>query len=137
MAELSWVEELSDPDRPGIIDETAAVRVKNFGPPMRLQWANRWHNLPGDGAEYLMPYHMMVYYCGDPRAFDIPGDPKRRERTEQLRDLCVRYGIYENLSGQTEGLGDKTNFPNWEVYTPSGSQRILTVIDDPEGLNVL
>lgn len=126
--------ELMSEFKPGTIDgEYTTVRVVNTGDKLLpMEWNSRKYHLKPGGINYV-PYDCMKYWCGDPRAFDVPnGRPHERFRTNEWARLRILYGIYENTSDVQLMT---SNLPSIEVYTPSGL-RIPTVLDDPEGLTM-
>jgi hypothetical protein len=118
----------------GEIDQFVQVRVvNNDRTPLRWQYANRWFEIPGvddpDGKRNfeIMPYLAMVYYCGDPRAFDV--SDRFRNRTDEWSRLRTVYGIYDKYPAMAHML------PNVSVYT-TNDKPIWTVLDDHEGTKV-
>lgn len=110
----------------GTIDEYSIVRVRNtMTRDFRIDYANKRWDI-GAGKERTLPYHCMVMVCGDPRAFDVPGDMRQRYRTDEWQRLRILYGVYDDI------LANGENLPKLEVYDLDGN-RIQTVLDDPEG----
>lgn len=114
----------------GQIDQYAMVKIENLDTePVVWQYANRpWRiGSVNEAVNYnIVPWDLMVTYCGDPRTFDVPGDMRHRDRADQWQRLRTNYGIYDNLD-----LAE-TNLPKLKVTTISGLQ-ITTVLDDPDG----
>lgn len=140
-----WQSELLDPRGQNTISEMAQVKVYNDGPKSLIwEWGGERKEIPGTQdakgrPNYaIVPYHMMVYWVGDPRAIDIPGNPRERARTHEFERLCVVYGVYENTNNLNPELGTTSNFPNVRVVTPTNEYPITTVLSDPDGetLNV-
>ena len=124
--ERSGMDDILADNPDGKIDDWVQVKLVNVGDKdIRIDYANKRWDIPAHG-ERMVPYHCMVMVCGDPRAFDVPNDPRQRYRTDEWARLRVRYGIYEN-----EHLADEL-LPEVEAYSALGN-RIITVIDDPEG----
>lgn len=128
------IDELINPVN-GVIDEFTQVRVVNgTNQPIRWQYASRWFEIPGQNdpqgrrPHTVMPYHAMVLYCGDPRTFDVQGDMRQRDRTNEFKRLCTLYGVYDNIDNKTP----QTHFPLVQVYTLNDT-RLITVLDDPTG----
>lgn len=127
------LQELIDPDRGMNIIEGDYTFVKVINKSDHLvpmEWNSRKYHIKPN-AERLVPYFCMVHYCGDPRAFDVPGDMRRRFRSDEWQRLRTLYGVYEH----TSDLSLMAQIPTLEVFTPSG-KRIPTVLDDPEGTTV-
>ena len=139
---------------PGIMSEQVAVRVKNVGPKkLRLEYANNtWHIDPGQEA--VAPYLAACYWFGDPRSVDIGHDRNSHHRTREIDRLSVLYGVYseafwvdeDGVVREEEQIDNKRShpampyvnrrhpyLPQVEVYDITTNERILTVIDDPEG----
>lgn len=140
-----WQSELLDPRGQNTISEMAQVKVYNHGPnSLFWEWGGEKKEIPGvedsKGRQNyaIVPYHMMVYWVGDPRAIDVPGNPKERARTHEFERLCVVYGVYENTNNLNPELGKTSNFPDVTVVTPTNEYPITTVLSDPDGetLNV-
>lgn len=139
---------------PGIMSEQVAVRVKNVGSKkLRLDYANQtWHVEPGTDA--IAPYLAACYWFGDPRSIDVGHDRNSHHRTREIERLAVLYGVYseafwvdeDDVVRDEERIDDHRTapalpyvnrrhpyLPQVEVYDLTTNERILTVIDDPEG----
>lgn len=124
--ERSGMDDILAENPDGKIDDWVTVKVVNNGDKdLRVDYANKRWDIAAHG-ERTLPYHCMVMLCGDPRAFDVPNDPRQRYRTEEWQRLRVRYGIYEHMHLVDEML------PKLAVYSLQGNP-ITTVLDDPEG----
>jgi hypothetical protein len=105
-----------------------AVRIRNAGTKQfRAKYAGEWYIIPPN-VDHIVPYDAMVLWCGDPTLVDI--DKKRRFRTHEYARLCVKYGVYENADRMGE------NFPKLEIYNLADNTQIITVLDDPLGMNL-
>lgn len=129
------MDELIDPST-GKINPYATVKIINNGPDT-LVWTygGTPFEIPGTQDPLrqnfaVIPYELMVMHCGDPRSFDIPGDDRFRERTNQWARLRILYGVYDNYPAEANRL------PNVEVRTITSDLPIITVLDDPEGTQV-
>lgn len=107
------------------------VRIRNDGNSIFTgKWAGEKYTVP-PGSETLVEWDAICNWFGHPDAIDVPGDRRKRYRTDELHRLFVKYGIYENHHLQEE------RFPKvsvWDLTNPS--HRYITVIDDPEGKNL-
>lgn len=97
---------------------------KHDGQPYRIA--------PGGSA--IVPVEAMWHWCGRPHLVDRP--PTRLDRKGEVSRLKVLYGAAfpdpPELGGATEEEKWERNKPLLEVYDLSG-ERIVTVLDDPEG----
>lgn len=126
---LDALKELADEEHPTTIDGdyTYVKCINRSSFPVKMEYNRRkFHLAPGE--DKLVPYFCMVLYCGDPRAFDVPNDERRKFRTNEWKRLRVLYGVYDYTSDPSY----LAKLPDIEVYTPSGL-RITTVLDDPTG----
>lgn len=106
------------------------VRIKNEGATVfQAKYAGQRYNLT-PGADTFIPWEAACLWFGHPYAVDVPGDKRKRYRTDELRRLFVKYGVYE----RHDEAGDK--FPQVSVWDIASQERILTVVDDPEGKNL-
>lgn len=140
--------------QPGIMSEQVAVRIRNVGSSkLRLDYANqRWEIEPGQDA--IAPYLGACYWFGDPRSVNVGDNRSTQYRARELDRLSVLYGIYSDAfvadDDNTFTIEQKVddyrkleprpyvnrrhpNLPQVEVYDLTTGERILTVIDDPEG----
>lgn len=113
-------------------DVSSAVEIRNTSnDPFKMAWNSVDYTVLANSSRNV-PYYCMVSYFGDPRAFDVPGDERRRHRTDEWARIRTRYGIYDNTSDPSA----MANLPRWmEVYNLAGT-RIITVVDDWEGNSV-
>lgn len=139
---------------PGIMSEQVAVRITNVGPKkLRLEYANQtWHIEPGTDA--IAPYLAACYWFGDPRAVDVGHARSTHYRSNEIDRLSVLYGVYaepfwvdeDGVMREEERIDEHRRnpampyvnrrhpyLPQVEVYDLTTNERILTVIDDPEG----
>lgn len=104
------------------------VRIRNEGNEnFRAKYAGQRYNLL-PGQDTLIPWDAACLWFGHPFAVDVPGDKRKRYRTDELRRLYVKYGVYE----RHEEAADK--FPKvsvWDLAEPT--KRYTTVVEDPEG----
>jgi hypothetical protein len=106
------------------------VRIRNDGDEtFQFRYAGQRYNL-ASGAETFIPWEAMCLWFGHPFAVDVPGDKRKRYRTDELRRLYVKYGVYENHHEAAE------KFPKISVWDITNGERITTVVDDPEGKNL-
>lgn len=111
------------------------VRIRNDGDSVfSARYAGQRYNL-APTAETFVPWEAMCLWFGHPFAVDVPGDKRKRYRTDELKRLYVKYGVYENHHER----GHK--FPKVSVWDISGDsegnpKQYLTVCDDPEGENL-
>lgn len=117
------------------------VRVVNQEDyPVSVKWNSRSYRLM-PGRDTFIPAACAFVWFGDPRAsgvYQSIADPDGTrmfvsDRATEVRRLRIKWGA---------GMeGDESNFdgvaiPTVEVWTAEG-ERILTVLDDPEGKNVI
>lgn len=114
-------------DEEGRIDVYSSVVIENVGDTDFVgDYASRRYVIK-PGQSRGVPYHGMVYWCGDPRAFDVPNDPKRRFRTDEFKRLRILYGVYDDMA-------------QWYLRTPKlkvmslGGKEITSVLEDPDGI---
>lgn len=104
------------------------VRIRNEGDkPFQARYAGQRYNLT-PGADTLIPWDAACLWFGHPFAVDVPGDKRKRYRSDELRRLYVKYGVYEKHDEAAQ------KFPKvsvWDLAEPT--KRYTTVIDDPEG----
>lgn len=93
------------------------------------------------GGEGFVPFDAACLWFGHPDAFDV--SERQRARTDMFRRMRQRYGAFDATEKDKDGK-DVTvsadelwerNRPRVEVYNLDG-ERIITVLDDPEGKNV-
>lgn len=103
------------------------VRIRNDDTePFQQKYAGTRYNLVPN-AETFIPWEAMCLWFGHPFAVDVPGDKRKRYRTDELRRLYVKYGVYENHHEA------KDRFPKISVWDITNGNKITTVVDDPEG----
>lgn len=103
------------------------VRIRNDDDKVFQQkYAGQRYNLV-PGAETFIPWDAACLWFGHPFAVDVPGDKRKRYRSDELRRLFVKYGVYE----RHDEAGSK--FPKVSVWDITNGERIITVVDDPEG----
>lgn len=109
--------------------QNAMVRIHNVGPkPFRQKYDGaKYELMPGNDT--FIPWDAMCLWFGHPEAIDIPGDKRRRYRSDEVARLRVKYGVYEHHNKWDQAT------PNIEVFTIAGD-RIVTVLDDPEGKQI-
>lgn len=106
------------------------VRIRNDGESLFTgKWAGEKYTVP-PGSETLVEWDAICNWFGHPNAIDVPGDKRKRFRTDELHRLFVKYGIYENHHLQEE------RFPKVSVWDISTGQQYITVINDPQGKNL-
>lgn len=115
------------------------VRIRNLG---TNEWRDKWNNQYyrcQAGGEALVPFAGVCLWFGHPNAIDVPGDPKKKYRTEEFQRLCVKYGVYDRHQEFVPGVvfkddrgNDKNPIPKIEVFDLEGA-RLVTVMEDPEG----
>lgn len=100
------------------------IRLRNIGDTeFRQQYGGKLYRIP-PGSEAIIAFEAMCLWMGHPDAVDI--DAKRRYRSDELRRLYVKWGVYEN-----HHLAEQL-FPKLRAFDIDG-EPIITVIDDPEG----
>jgi hypothetical protein len=79
------------------------------------------------GAEMIVPWEVMVSFCGNPY---VVNTARNQEREDVFKRLRVRYGLYDNIS-------------DWDVLRPKlacysivSGDRLNTVLEDPTGVGV-
>lgn len=105
-----------------------------------VKWNSRKYNLE-PGREVFIPAACAFSWFGDPRAsgvYQSIADPDGtrmfvNDRLTEVRRLRIKWGA--PIEGD-ERTFDGVPVPNVEVWTAEG-ERIVTVIDDPEGRNVI
>lgn len=104
------------------------VRIRNEGDEtFRAKYAGQRYVLTS-GQDTLIPWDAACLWFGHPFAVDVPGDKRKRYRTDELKRLYVKYGVYERHDEAAE------KFPKvsvWDLAEPG--KRYTTVVDDPEG----
>lgn len=94
--------------------------------PIVWEYARAKHVLQ-PGVQTFVPYMAMVYWQGDPRAINLPGDKAHEQHRRLERErLRVLYGVYEN----EERWAD---LPLVECYPIDSDLRFETVLHDPDG----
>jgi hypothetical protein len=78
------------------------------------------------GEEKVVPWDVLVLFCGDP---NVTNKEYWRERDEAVESIYLRYGAM-SLAGP-----DSSKMPKFEAYTMDGN-RIKTLIDDPVGAGI-
>lgn len=103
------------------------IYAENYGDePLVWKYANQRYRLP-PGQETIIPWEAMALYMGDPNLIDVPGDDRRRYRTDELKRLYFKHGAHD---------GDQVK---WEANKPRvhcrslDGEPIITVVDDPAG----
>lgn len=113
-------------DSTGSPMESTVVRLRNDGDiPFTGKYARMRYTIE-PGGEAIVPYMAMCLWLGHPDSVDI--DKKHRYRTDELRRLYVKYGIYE-----LHHLADE-KFPKisaWSITDPG--HEYITVVRDPDG----
>lgn len=100
------------------------VRITNQGTEeFRQRYGGKLYRIP-PGSTAIVSFEAMCLWLGHPDAIDI--DKKRRYRSDELRRLHVKWGVYEHHDRAAE------LFPKLLVEDIDGN-RIITVVDDPEG----
>lgn len=104
------------------------VRIRNEGETtFQAKYAGQRYNL-ATGQDTLVPWDAVCLWFGHPFAVDVPGDKRKRYRSDELRRLYVKYGVYEKHETAAQ------KFPKvsvWDLAEPG--KRYTTVVDDPEG----
>jgi hypothetical protein len=80
---------------------------------------------PGD--EKIVPWDVLILFCGDP---EVTNKEYWRERDEAVENLHLRYGAL-SLSGVNKEL-----LPKFVAETVDG-HKIKTLLDDPEGADIV
>jgi hypothetical protein len=109
------------------------VRLKNSGdtdislPYRDPSLGNREETITfAAGEEKVVPWDVLVLFCGDP---NVVNKEYWRERDEAVETLHLMYGAM-SLAGP-----DSSKLPKLEAYTIDGD-RISTLIDDPIGAGI-
>ena len=106
------------------------VRIKNEGDSVfEARYAGERYRLV-PGADTFIPWDAACLWFGHPYAVDVPGDKRKRYRTDELKRLYVKYGIYEHHDKR------EAMFPKVSVWDVATGERFTTVIDDPDGRNL-
>jgi len=92
--------------------------------PFTAKYAGQKYQI-NPAQDAIVPWDAMCLWFGRPQSIDI--DKKRRYRTQEFQRLCVRYGVYENH----HLIPDR--FPQIAVHDVFSGDKIITVVDDPEG----
>jgi hypothetical protein len=109
-------------------DQTVTYRIVNVGEDdLKLEFEHQWVVIPA-GSERFMPASAVMVWFGHPGARDI--DDRQKFRTEEWDRMRRTYNDFTD-DGQRFW-----RFPEVEVYHPNG-ERVMTVIDDPEGRHLL
>lgn len=97
--------------------------------PIVWEYARAKHVL-APGVQTFVPYMAMVYWQGDPRSINLPGDKAHEQHRRLERErLRVLYGVYEN----EERWAD---LPLVECYPIDSDVRFETVLHDPDGASL-
>lgn len=107
------------------------VRIRNNGD---TDYTDKWdgtvYTVPA-GSETLVPFAGVCLWLGDPRMKDIGPGTQNRFRTDEYNRVKYRCGY---------GMDSREDFdagrPDLEVFHPDSGERILMVVDDPEGTGV-
>ena len=104
------------------------VRIVNRNPeePFIGKYDGDYIAIPA-GGEKIVPWDVMVVWMGDPA---LDNDGRHNERRETYLRLASLYHARE-LTGVNEDA-----FPLLEAYTEDG-ERIITILDDPDGETIL
>lgn len=134
------------------LNETTMVRLVNLGPgTFRKQYAGRWYEIT-PGEERWIPYFAACMFFGNPKAANLAGGKDQdQHRRNEVRRLSAYWGTYGDPwyvpveeSGRTTSDPDNLRpyvdqrhpgLPVFELYDHKDN-RIITVIDDPEGDNI-
>lgn len=103
------------------------VRLKNTGD---TRWTDKYNNQVfacDPGKDIVIPFGALCLWMGNPDAKDVPNG--QRHRRAEFNRLVIRYGGADNPDLWHE------NTPKIEAYD-FDNNRIITVIDDPEGKGV-
>lgn len=119
-------------------DVVRAVNREEY--PLVVKWNSRKFTLQPD-KEMFIPAACAFCWFGDPRASSvyqsILGEDGTRmfvnDRLTEVRRLRIKWGA--PIEGD-ERTFDGVPVPNVEIWTQDG-ERVVTVIDDPEGKNVI
>jgi hypothetical protein len=110
------------------------VRLKNVGdttvslPYRDPSLGNREETITFEpGAEKIVPWDVLVLFCGDP---SVTNTEYWRERDEAVESLHLRYGAV-SLAGR-----DSSMLPKFEASTVDGDP-ISTLLDDPDGADIV
>ncbi len=79
------------------------------------------------GAEMIVPWEVMVAFCGNPYLVNTARNPEREQVFFRLR---VRYGLYDNIA-DWQALR-----PQLACYSVVSGDRLNTVMEDPTGVGV-
>ena len=117
------------------IDSSDSFRIINeSNTTATFIWNKRtWHVEPGQAA--FVPFDVVRLYFGDPRSVtgttkryrDSKGEGDIPKREEEVRRLCVLYGVYGE---DTQRLTDK--IPKFSIETASGD-KLITPAEDRNG----
>lgn len=113
------------------------VRIRNVGDKVfRDAFASTTYEIQ-PGKDGFVPFDAAALWFGHPDVFDV--SPRQRARTEAYRRLRTRYGAFDDLDENRNRISSdvkwEENRPRVEVYG-LGGERIITIIDDPEGKHV-
>lgn len=104
------------------------VRIRNEGQTtFQAKYAGQRYNLT-PGQDTFIPWDAACLWFGHPFAVDVPGDKRKRYRSDELRRLYVKYGVYERHD-QAANKFPKVSV--WDIAEPG--KRYTTVVEDPEG----
>ena len=96
--------------------------------PFDFHQSNQKRIIP-KGGEIMVPWDIAVSLFGDPGTVDTPQDPARTRAWKQSRG---QYGYI--TGGMTQEEWEDIR-PKVEVYDVETNERIVMVIEDPEGLD--
>lgn len=104
------------------------VRIRNTSPdePFIGKYDGEYITIPTE-TERILPWDVMVVWMGDPA---IENTDRHQERSEVFNRLCMMHHA-ATLTGN-----DLSLLPPLEAYTEDG-ERIITVLDDPEGVSLV
>lgn len=103
------------------------VRIRNTDEeePFIGKYDGEYITIPA-GGEKIVKYDVMVVWMGNPAVEDTD---RYAERREVYNNICAKWHA-RGLTGNDPSL-----LPSLEAYTEDG-ERIVTVMDDPEGISL-
>ena len=104
------------------------VRMVNEGTSdFRQRYLTNIYTIPAK-AEMIVPWEVMVAFCGNPYVVNTAKNPEREDVWRRLR---VRYGLYDNVDDWAALR------PQIACYSVTTGERLATVMDDPTGVGLL
>jgi hypothetical protein len=104
------------------VEQFVTIKNANEEEPFIGKYDGEYITIPAGGSK-IVQWDVMVVWMGDPR---IENTDRYAERREVYNNICAKWHA-RGLTGNTP-----EDLPALEAYTEDG-ERILTVMDDPEG----